>query len=412
VRFKYYQPLPRLAGLLREIVPPLRLNLRFSPEAEEAFQQERREERIDHIRFLMLYAIPLYDVFLFLDRLCIPDRFGFSLIVRLGIVTPLALLCIALVSRLGGWSLEALLAATPLPGMIGILFIYNGSANLISIGQISLILIMLYSIYAILPDFRYACCTLFAVALGDSVFLANSRALDSVQTVTLICLIWTAAILSLMACYSMERQIRISYEFQMQLRSQNTELARISNIDPLTGVHNRRYLDSELRAQWKRCLQRGQPISVLMIDLDHFKDLNDQHGHAYGDEVLILVAKTLRQALRDKQDKMARYGGEEFVVILPNRLLPSAISIAQRLCTAVRDAQLPPDSSGLPVHLTISIGVASARPTSGSGSTRMLRAADTALYKAKANGRDRVWPVAGDRDQGSEIRGRKTEPHK
>jgi diguanylate cyclase (GGDEF)-like protein len=412
VRLKHYQPLPRLAGLLREIVPPLRLNLRFSPEVEEAFQQERREERIDHIRFLMLYAIPLYDVFLFLDRLCIPDRFGLSLTVRLGIVTPIALVCIALVSRLGGWSLEALLATTPLPSMIGVVFLYNGSANLICTGQISLILIMLYSIYAIWPDFRYACCAFFAMALGDSIFLANSRALDFAQAATLICLIWTAAFLSLAANHSMERQVRISYEFQMQLRSQNTELARISNIDPLTGIHNRRYLDTELRAQWKKCLQRGQPISVLMIDLDHFKNLNDQHGHAYGDAVLILVAKTLRQALRDKQDKVARYGGEEFVVILPNRLLPSAISIAQRLCDAVRAAALPPDSSGLPVHVTISLGVASARPTSGSGSTRMLRAADTALYKAKANGRDRVWPVAGDRDQGSEIRGRKTEPHK
>jgi diguanylate cyclase (GGDEF)-like protein len=91
---------------------------------------------------------------------------------------------------------------------------------------------------------------------------------------------------------------------------------------------------------------------------------------------------------------VARYGGEEFVVILPNRLLASAIVIAQRLCDAVRAAELPPDSSGLPVHITISIGVASARPSSGSGSTRMLRAADTALYKAKAKGRDRVWPEA------------------
>lgn len=412
MRLNHFQPLPRLAGLLREIVPPLRLNLHFSPEAEEAFQLEHREERINHFRFLMLYAIPLYNVFLLLDHLCFPDRLSFCVTVRLGIVTPIALVCIALISRLGRWSLEALLAATPLPSMIGILVIYNGSANLITIGQISLILIMLYSVYAIWPDFRYACCAFLAVALGDSIFLANSRALDSAQTATLICLVWTAAVLSLQACYSMERQIRISYQFQMQLRSQNTELARISNIDPLTGIHNRRYLDTELRAQWKRCLQRGQPISVLMLDLDHFKSLNDQHGHAYGDAVLILVAKTIRQALRDKQDKMARYGGEEFVVILPNRLLPSAIVIAQRLCAAVRDAEFPPDSSGLPVHVTISIGVASARPTSGSGSTRMLRAADTALYKAKANGRDRVWPVAGDREQGSEIRGRKTEPHK
>jgi len=250
------------------------------------------------------------------------------------------------------------------------------------------------------------------VALGDSVFLLNSSALNSAQTVTFISLLWTAAFLSLQANYSMESQTRISRQLRQQLSAQNTELLRISNIDSLTGIPNRRYLDSELRAQWKKCLRAGQPISVLMIDLDHFKNLNDQHGHAYGDNVLSLVANALRQALRDKQDIVARYGGEEFVVILPNRLLPSAISIAQRLCDAVRATALPPDSNGLPAHITISVGVAFARPSFGSGSTRLLRAADTALYKAKANGRDRIWPVAGDRDQGSEIRDRKTEPRK
>jgi diguanylate cyclase (GGDEF)-like protein len=299
-----------------------------------------------------------------------------------------------------------------LPCVASILVLYNGRVDLIALGQIALILITLCCVYAMWSSFRYSYYAVLAMALGDSVFLINSRGLDFAHTVSFISLLWTAVFLTLLACYSMERQIRISYQFQMQLRTQNTELARISNIDPLTGIHNRRYLDTELRAQWKKCLQRGQPISVLMIDLDHFKNLNDQHGHAYGDAVLILVAKALRQALRDKQDKVARYGGEEFVVILPNRLLPSAISIAQRLCGAVRSAEFPPDSSGLPVHVTISIGVASARPTSGSGSTRMLRAADAALYKAKANGRDRVWPVAGDKDQATEIRGQKTEPHK
>jgi diguanylate cyclase (GGDEF)-like protein len=376
------------------MVPELLCELRFSPQVEEAFKQERRQDSIDHFRFSILGAIPLYNAFLLLDYLCLRQSFGLCLAVRLGIVTPLALFCFAVIHRVGRRSREVLFAITPLPSIASILVLYNARVDLIAIGQIALILMMLYSIYAMWMDFRYACGAVLATALGDSVFLMNSRALDFAQTATFISLLWTAVVLSLQACYSMERQIRISYQFQMQLQTQNTELARISNIDPLTGIHNRRYLDTELRARWKKCLQRGQPISVLMIDLDHFKNLNDQHGHAYGDAVLILVAKALRQALRDKQDKVARYGGEEFVVILPNRLLPSAISIAQRLCGAVRSAEFPRDSSGLPVHVTISIGVASARPTSGSGSTRMLRAADTALYKAKAHGRDCVWPVA------------------
>jgi diguanylate cyclase (GGDEF)-like protein len=131
-----------------------------------------------------------------------------------------------------------------------------------------------------------------------------------------------------------------------------------------------------------------------MLDLDHFKILNDRYGHAYGDEVLRLVAKALRHALRDKQDILARYGGEEFVVILPNRPMTNAIVIAQRLCDAARAIELPSSSDGIQVLITISIGVASARPTSGSNLTSLLRDADTALYKAKAHGRNGVWPMA------------------
>jgi diguanylate cyclase (GGDEF)-like protein len=402
----------RFADFLREISPRQDFDLRFRPQLDEAFGLEYRQERIDHFRLSMLYAFPLYNAFLLSDYLCLRQSFGLCVLVRLGIVTPLALLCFAVIHRVSRRAREILFAVTPLPGMAGMLVLYRGRVDLIAIGQIALIVILLYSTYSMWPDFRYACGVVLAVALGDSVFLLNSSALNSAQTVTFISLLWTAAFLSLQANYSMESQTRISRQLRRQLSAQNTELLRISNIDSLTEIPNRRYLDSELRAQWKKCLRAGQPISVLMIDLDYFKNLNDQYGHAYGDNVLSLVAKALRQALRDKQDIVARYGGEEFVVILPNRLLSSAISIAQRLCDAVRATALPPDSNGLPAHITISVGVAFARPSFGSGSTRLLRAADTALYKAKANGRDRIWPVAGDRDQGSEIRDRKTEPRK
>jgi diguanylate cyclase (GGDEF)-like protein len=382
----------RFAELLRNSVQEFHLDLRFPPKVEEEFEQEHREERIGHFRISILYAFPLYNAFLLLDYICLRQSFGLSLVARLGIVTPLALLCFALIHRVGRRAREFLFAATPLPGMVSILVLYHGRMDLIAIGQIALILMMLYSMYAMWPDFWYACGFILVVVLGDTVFLMNSRALDYAQTLALISLIWTTAFLSLQASHSMERQMRISYQFRLQLSARNTELLRISNIDSLTGIPNRRYLDNELRAQWRNCLRAGQPISVLMIDLDNFKDLNDRHGHAYGDNVLSLVANALRQALRDNQDIVARYGGEEFVVILPGRLLPSALVIAQRLCDAVRAAALPPDLSGITVHQTISIGVASARPSFGSGSARLLRAADTALYKAKANGRDCVWP--------------------
>jgi diguanylate cyclase (GGDEF)-like protein len=405
VWLKLYLTTSRLAELLSGIFPPFRLALRFPPEAEEAFQQEHSQERIDHFRFSILYSIPLYDAFLLLDYLCLRQSFGLCLLVRLGIVTPLALVSLAVIPRVGRRFREVLFAVTPLPSIASILVLYNARLDLIDLGQIALILIMLYSIYAMWPDFRYACCVLLIAALGDSLFLLNIRTLDFAHSAPFIGLLWTAAFLSLQASYSMERQIRISYQLRTQLRTQNTELSRISTTDSLTGISNRRRLDSELRAQWKKCLHDGQPISALMIDLDHFKHFNDQHGHAYGDEVLIMVAKTLRRALRDKQDMVARYGGEEFAVILPNRPLASAVAIAQRLCDAVRAAEL---TLGGGVCVTISIGVASAYPSSGSGSTSLLRAADAALYEAKTHGRDRVWSAAEDRDQGTENREQRT----
>jgi diguanylate cyclase (GGDEF)-like protein len=385
----------RLANLLCGVIPLLHFDLRFPPEAEDAFEQESRQERIDHFRSSMLYAIPIYDAFLLLDYLCLPQSFGLCLLVRLGFVTPLALVCRAVIHRVGRRTREFLFAITPLPGIVGILVLYNAHLDIIAFGQIALIVIMLYSIYSMWPDFRYTCFAVFLIVLGDSAFLASHRELDSIQTTAFISLVWTAAILTLLAIYSTERQIRLNYLLRLQLHAQNTELTRISTIDSLTGVPNRRHLDSELRVQWKKCLRDGQPISALMIDLDHFKNLNDRHGHAYGDEVLSLVAKALRQTLRDQQDILARYGGEEFVVILPNRTLTSALAIAQRLCDAVRAIALPPGTGGTQARITISIGAASALPSSGSGSTRMLRAADAALYQAKAHGRDCIWPMAG-----------------
>ena len=142
----------RLVGLLSRIVSQLHLDLRFPPEAEDAFEMEFGQERIGHFRSSPLYAIPLYDAFLLLDYLCLRQSFGLCLVVRLGMVTPIALVCRAMIHRVGRQTREVLFAATPLPGMAGILVLYNARLDLIAFGQIALILIMLYSVYAIWPN--------------------------------------------------------------------------------------------------------------------------------------------------------------------------------------------------------------------------------------------------------------------
>jgi len=391
---RIYPLFVRLAILLRGTVRPLRLTWQFSPEAQHSFERENREKRIAHYRFSMIVAILLYNSFLLMDYFCFPQRFAFCVAIRLGFATPFGILCFAVITRVGRRAREALLAASPIPGMVGVLAIYNGTQDFIATGQIALIIMMMYSINAMWPNFRYACFTIPLVALGDSIFLTTNPMLNAPRATVFSAQIWTAAGLSLLASYWMERQERVGFLLRLRIESQNTELARLSTMDSLTGIYNRRRFDSEFRSCWERCINKAQSMALLMIDLDHFKSLNDHHGHALGDAVLIQVAKTLRDTLRGEQDLVARYGGEEFVVILPNRSLAHAIKIAERLCAAVRAVALPIPRDGLSVRTTISIGAASVLPTSLSGAASLLQNADAALYRAKADGRDRVWPAA------------------
>jgi diguanylate cyclase (GGDEF)-like protein len=212
-------------------------------------------------------------------------------------------------------------------------------------------------------------------------------------------MVWASAGLSLLVCYWMERHEQIGFLLLLhntyqnnELASMNNELAQLSMLDALTGIPNRRAFDAEFRNAWETSMVKKQPLSLLMIDLDHFKQLNDKHGHAFGDIALEHVARTIRETLRGEQDIVARYGGEEFVALLPHQSLPQATRIAERLCATIRAAKLSPQVKGLEVNLTTSIGAASTIPVAGITPIELLRAADKALYEAKNRGRNQVWP--------------------
>jgi diguanylate cyclase (GGDEF)-like protein len=172
---------------------------------------------------------------------------------------------------------------------------------------------------------------------------------------------------------------------QDELRSLNGELARLAHTDNLTGLANRRYLDEELARLTARSNRHGGPLSVLVIDGDHFKHVNDRHGHQVGDETLIALAARLTERLR-AEDVIGRWGGEEFLVALPDIERRGAETVAEALRAHV--AGTPLETSAGPIPLTISIGWAfkAAQDTADD----LLRRADMALYEAKAGGRDRV----------------------
>ncbi|MFG1465450.1 diguanylate cyclase [Xanthobacter sp. DSM 24535] len=162
------------------------------------------------------------------------------------------------------------------------------------------------------------------------------------------------------------------------------DLAFLSITDGLTGLVNRRRFDEVIQREWRRTGRTGASLAMLMIDVDRFKQLNDRHGHARGDEVLKVLARVIGESIRRPGDTAARYGGEEFAVILPDTDNNGAVSIAEtiRARSEAGDAGLPP--------FTVSIGVKAMRPSSGDSLTQFQEDADKALYRAKAEGRNRV----------------------
>ena len=159
----------------------------------------------------------------------------------------------------------------------------------------------------------------------------------------------------------------------------------MAEVDGLTGVFNRRQYELELQRSMERCHRSGQPLSIVVFDLDYFKRTNDEHGHLVGDQVLKDVARLLVANVR-KSDRVARYGGEEFVVLLENTPLRRAGTVARKLCRLVKGAPL---AGGLVQGLTLSAGVAETRGQD-QNPEQLFQRADRALYRAKAEGRDRV----------------------
>lgn len=174
---------------------------------------------------------------------------------------------------------------------------------------------------------------------------------------------------------------------QIRSRQKVGEFYRqLSMVDGLTGLHNRAWLNNQLPGLVDTALATGNPLSVIMVDLDHFKRFNDEHGHLLGDDALQTAAKVLNAGLRPS-DFAARYGGEEMLVLLPNTNLQAAVGVAQRLCQRLSQTSVFQDQRPLP-HITGSFGVASTE--SPCDCARLLELADAALYRAKEAGRNRV----------------------
>jgi diguanylate cyclase (GGDEF)-like protein/PAS domain S-box-containing protein len=176
---------------------------------------------------------------------------------------------------------------------------------------------------------------------------------------------------------------------ELALEKANQELASLVWKDGLTGLANRRRFDEALISEWEQARINNQPLSILLIDVDHFKLFNDQYGHQRGDHCLVTVADSIAGGTIRASDLAARYGGEEFAVILPNTLLDDAARTAERIRQNL--TLLLVEHRGSPYGvLTLSVGVAGAVPRDGGSVHDIVKAADEALYTSKREGRNRT----------------------
>lgn len=184
------------------------------------------------------------------------------------------------------------------------------------------------------------------------------------------------------------RDVTEALEATRRMKEALAQLDRLANTDGLTGVGTRRCFDLRLQEEWRRCARERVPLSLILIDVDHFKAFNDTYGHPAGDECLRQVAEALTGAVNRGGDVVARYGGEEFVCLLPGIDPGGAVQVAERMRVAVGAKAIPHSRSSVSDQVSITAGVASCIPD-GNDAGSLLRAADTALYDGKKQGRNR-----------------------
>jgi diguanylate cyclase (GGDEF)-like protein/PAS domain S-box-containing protein len=195
-----------------------------------------------------------------------------------------------------------------------------------------------------------------------------------------------------------EVEALIGFMFDISERKRNEarlvhlqkELEELSFKDGLTGVANRRMFDTIMSREWAHAKRSRKPISLIMLDIDYFKQYNDHYGHLQGDDCLKRVAQTLNSEAVRARDFLARFGGEEFALILPETSEDAAIKVAERCRRLILEQEIPHEASKAAPQLTASLGVATTIPNEGDDPIAFIEQADKRLYKAKQQGRNRI----------------------
>jgi diguanylate cyclase (GGDEF)-like protein len=368
---------------------------------ESSFERSTAAQRSSRLWIEGLVAIGLFNVYVIVEYFIRGGDSWLALQIRLCLITPLALLINASMR----WNPNKVYRETSIAlvsCLIGLTHLYlesNKSSASSAYAQVGLIVTVIFVNVVMRVYFTYAFIASSVLLLGEILFIQHDHFLNPSEKLLGITLAICAIAMTLIANHSIGREERMGY--LMRLRSEiqsselstlNIELQRISSIDSLTGIANRHAYELQFAKLWREAEDARTCISAIVIDIDHFKAVNDTSGHLYGDRVLVRVASLLLQSLRCKDDFAARFGGEEFVVLLPGTMQEGAMIVAERIRKLVEVAGSPAmQAEGSHPRLsTVSCGVATCWPSSANCQNDLVGAADRALYQAKAGGRNRV----------------------
>jgi diguanylate cyclase (GGDEF)-like protein len=380
--------------------------MRFPSPLEDQFLQDGALARRRHFLISGAIALMIYNGFLVVDYLMARDVFWLAVQLRLFLLTPVSMLGLYLFSRQDSLMVRALppivyeviVVGSGLAAAASLAFILSETHSPFAhFYHVGFIVVIMYGNLVQRLRFWYA--VVFSLALLG-IHVSGVVLLHNVPPRVLwpiVLLVTSTAAFSLTANYAMERDERKRYLLTRRERGVVRELTQVherlqelSRVDDLTGLYNRRYFQEYLHQVWARAQYDRSPVSILMVDVDHFKKYNDRYGHPAGDDSLRQVAKVLQAELRRPGDVIARYGGEEFIALLPQTDASFALIVAERVRHVIEALHIRHEGSSTSLSVTVSIGVAACAGDFMVREPMLIAAADQALYEAKREGRNRV----------------------
>ena len=367
------------------------------PLIEQLYVEERQRSARRYHWATVLLTTAMFCSFLISESKTAPEIVTLSAWLRFAVLMPAAIAYVVLDwrGRLGRWSNSLLSLLILAPTVIsGIDLMFVTSAPIVSGFQPTPLLqlavltcrmgVVLTAVTNGLACLTY-CASILTMPLMPAELLPPMLLTDlAIAAATMVCTLQID--LRDRRVYLLAQQADLGREL---LAAQNRQLAKLTQIDALTGLGNRRCFDETLTALWSDERLAQTQVTLIMFDIDCFKLFNDTYGHHAGDECLATLARTVSRCLRDDRDTLVRYGGEEFAIVLPDTSLEDGCHVAERVRQFVGECAIPHPAAGPTSHVTVSLGVATVVPLSQSA-VMLIEAADHCLYEAKRNGRNRV----------------------